>query len=247
MRQRLKISLSLLISLLLCGGFAVFSFTRLFSVVETTFFQPRIVAARESQLVEISERVTRYHRDSIARFRPVMEEPFVLAAYQESNQQAQQDIFDRQNYFGKLLDDLPNIQLVRFLGSEGKKIHFSTANSDIESQDRQRRKYLDYDRTGETMDAGMLLTPAGEAPRMIIDGIDQRFIYSFPVVDGEVYRGVVLFYVSKRDLLEYLLHFPALDVGELALVGHSGIVFRSDRDLGANQAPGTGLFESCYP
>ena len=68
MRQRLKISLSLLISLLLCGGFAVFSFARLFSVVETTFFHPRIVEERESQLVELSERVTRYHRDSIENF-----------------------------------------------------------------------------------------------------------------------------------------------------------------------------------
>jgi hypothetical protein len=225
MRQRLKISLSLLISLLLCGGFAVFSFARLFSVVETTFFHPRIVEERESQLVKLSERVTRYHRDSIARFQPVAEKPFVLAAFQESNQQAQQDIFDRQNYFGKLLDDLPNIQLVRFLGSEGKKIHFSTASSDIESQDRQRRKYLDYDRTGESLDARLLITPAGEAPRMIIDGADQRFVYSFPVVDGGNYRGVVLFYVSKRDLLEYLLRYPELDVGELTLLGQRGIVF----------------------
>ena len=225
MRQRLKISLSLLISLLLCGGFAVFSFARLFSVVETTFFHPRIVEERESQLVELSERVTRYHRDSIARFQPVAEKPFVLAAFQESNQQAQQDIFDRQNYFGKLLDDLPNIQLVRFLGSEGKKIHFSTASSDIESQDRQRRKYLDYDRTGENLDAQLLITRAGEAPRMIIDGTDQRFVYSFPVVDGGNYRGVVLFYVSKRDLLEYLLRYPELDVGELTLLGQIGIVF----------------------
>jgi hypothetical protein len=243
MRQRLKISLSLLISLLLCGGFAVFSFTRLFNVVETTFFQPRIVAARETQLVELSERVTRYHRDSIARFQPVAEESFVLAAYQESNQQAQQDIFNRQNYFGKLLDDFPNIQLVRFLGSEGKKIHFSTANSDIESQDRQRRKYLDYDRTGEGLEAETLLTPAGEAPRVIIDGAEQRFVYSFPIVEREVYRGVVLFYVSKRDLLEYLLRFPGLDVTELSLVGQQGIVFNiPPRDLAPVQSDLIGIW-----
>jgi hypothetical protein len=250
MRQRLKISLSLLISLLLCGGFAVFSFTRLFNVVETTFFQPRIVAAREFQLEKIAERVTRYHRDSIARFQPVVEESFVPATFQESNQEAQQVIFDRQNYFGKLFDDLPNIQLVRFLGSEGKKIHFSTRDSDIESQDRQRIKYLDYDRINENLDAQLLLTPAGEAPGMIIDGTvqgdegEQRFIYSFPVVDSGNYRGVVLFYVSKRDLLEYLLRFPGLDVTDLFLVGQEGIVFNTpSRDIVSIQSELKGIWE----
>ena len=244
MRQRLKVVISLLISLLLCGGFAVFSFTRLFNVVETTFFQPRIIAARESQLGELSERVTRYHLANLDRFQPVVEETFVLAAFQESNQQAQQDIFDRQNYFGKLLDELPNIQLVRFLGSEGKKIHFSTADSDIESQDRQRRKYLDYDRTGEGLDAEALLAPAGEQWRMIIDGTDQRFIYCLPIVDREEYRGVALFYLSKRDLLEYLLRFPGLDVRELTLLGRSGIVFNIPaRDLAPVQSDLIGIWE----
>ena len=55
MRQRLKVSLSLLISLLLCGGFAVFSFTPLFDFVETTFFQPRIVAERERLYTELAK------------------------------------------------------------------------------------------------------------------------------------------------------------------------------------------------
>ena len=136
-----------------------------------------------------------------------------------------EDIINRQIFFGRLLDDYPNIQLIRFLGVEAKKIHFSTSDRDIESQDKERRKYVDYDKTGETLESTVLITKAGEPPRLIIDGSGQRFIYSFPIVDSfENYRGAALFYVSKRDLSEYLLRFPALDFRELSLVGQLGLV-----------------------
>ena len=238
MRQRLKISLSLLISLLLCGGFAVFSFTRLFDIVETTFFQPRIIAEREAQLEEFSKRISRYHRDNIERFQPAVQESFVWRAFLESNQQAQEDIINRQIFFGRLLDDYPNIQLIRFLGVEAKRIHFSTSDRDIESQDQERRKYVDYDKTGETVDSTVFIAKAGEAPRLIIDGSGQRFIYSFPVVDSfEQYRGLALFYVSKRDLSEYLLRFPTLDFRELSLVGQRGLVINFPASAVALIAP----------
>ena len=164
MRQRLKISLSLLISLLLCGGFAVFSFTRLFDIVETTFFQPRIRAEREVQLEEFADRISRYHHDNIERFQPTVQEPFVWRAFLESNQQAQEDIINRQIYFGRLLDDYPNIQLIRLLGAEAKKIHFSTYDRDIESQDQERRKYVDYEKTGDPVDSAAFIVKAGEPP-----------------------------------------------------------------------------------
>ncbi|UCF95975.1 MAG: cache domain-containing protein, partial [Spirochaetaceae bacterium] len=225
MRQRLKISLSLLISLLLCGGFAVFSFTRLFNVVETTFFQPQIEKERQAQLEQIAGRVGRYHRDNIEHFQPLVQKDYTWNTFRPSNQLARDDIEDLQIEIGGLLDLYPNIQLIRFLGSDGKSIHFSTLNSDIESQDQQRRKYLDYDRTGESIGSALLLPPGGDSPGVVIDGGDQRFIYSLPVNRSGDFRGVVLFYVSKRDLLEYLLRFPALDVRELSLLGEQGIVF----------------------
>jgi hypothetical protein len=73
MRQRLKISLSLLLSLILCGGFAVFSFSRLFNVVETTFFQRRIVEQRVAQLERIADAVADYHNRNIDYFLPLSE------------------------------------------------------------------------------------------------------------------------------------------------------------------------------
>jgi hypothetical protein len=219
MRQSLKVTLSILISLLLCGGFAVFSFTGFFEVLETSFFQPAIIEGREKQLQDFADRISGYHRDNIERFSPAVGEPFVWRAFADSNQQSTQDIIDLQNLFGTFLDEYPNLQLVRFLGKEGRKIHFSTAVSDIESQNQERRKYLDYADIGETINPEALLVSAGESPRLIIDGQGQRFIYSIPIiVSTGQYRGVAVFYFSKRDLSEYLFRFPSLDFRELLLL-----------------------------
>ena len=123
MRQSLKVTLSILISLLLCGGFAVFSFTGFFEVLETSFFQPAIIEGREKQLQDFADRISGYHRDNIERFSPAVGKPFVWRAFADSNQQSTQDIIDLQNLFGTFLDEYPNLQLVRFLGKEGRKIH----------------------------------------------------------------------------------------------------------------------------
>jgi hypothetical protein len=229
MRQRLKISLSLLISLILCGGFAVFSFTRLFNIVETTFFQRRIVEQREAQLERIAEKVADYHNRNIDYFEPLTEAQYTWNTFRPSNQLAREDIEDLELAVGGLLDLHPQIQMIRFLGADGESIHYSTRSEDIDSSDRQRRKYLDYDSLEESVAASELLVPAGSPPKVVIDGSQQRFIYSLPVEQNGEYRGVALFYVYSRDLLEYLLRSLTLDLGDLTLIGQRGIVFHSPR------------------
>jgi hypothetical protein len=227
MRQRLKISLSLLISLLLCGGFAVFSFTRLFNVVETTFFQPRIVAAREAQLQRIAQKIIDYHDRNIEHFLPLSKAEYTGNTFRPSNQLARENIIKLQNEVGGLLDLYPQIQLIRLLGADGKSIHYSTRNADIDSSDSQRRKYLDYDRLEKIIPSDDLLVPAGEPPKVLIDGQQQRFIYSLPVEQEGEYRGVALFYVYSRDLLESLLRSLTLDLGDISLIGQKGVVFHT--------------------
>jgi hypothetical protein len=227
MRQRLKISLSLLISLILCGGFAVFSFTRLFNIVETTFFQRRIVEQREAQLERIAEKVADYHNRNIDYFEPLTEAQYTWNTFRPSNQLAREDIGDLELAVGGLLDLHPQIQMIRFLGADGESIHYSTRSEDIDSSDRQRRKYLDYDSLEESVAASEFLVPAGSPPKVVIDGSQQRFIYSLPVEQNGEYRGVALFYVYSRDLLEYLLRSLTLDLGDLTLIGQRGIVFHS--------------------
>jgi len=245
MRQRLKISLSLLISLLLCGGFAVFSFSRLFNVVETTFFLPRIVAARESQLQRIADEVVEYHGRNIDYFKPLAEAQYTWNHFRPSNQISSNDIKDLELNVGGLLDLYPQIQMIRLLGADGKSINYSTRNEDRDSSDPQRRKYLDYDRLEKIVPSDDLLIPAGSPPEVLIDGQQQRFIYSLPVEQNGEDRGVALFYVYSRDLLESLLRSLTLDLGDISLIGQKGVVFHNpQRDPKSVQSELIEIWES---
>ena len=217
MRQSLKIALSLLVSLLIFSAFAVLSFTHLFDILETAFFQPRIVEEKTKQLTALAGRIERYHQDNIERFAPLLEKRFVSAAFLA--QQSQEDIFDRTNTFGKLLEDYYYLQFVRFLGPEGKEIHYSTLESDLDELGATQKKYLDLDKADDSIAASNLITSSAEGVKLVFDELGQRFIYSFPVIDdNNVFRGSALFYFSKNDLLSTLLRSPATSVKTLWII-----------------------------
>ena len=123
------------------------------------------------------------------------------------------------------MENFPNLQFVRFIGKEGKKIHFSTLNSDIRKQNRYRKVYYNLNDTGSSISGLKLVTKPEEKYKVIIDGKNQRFIYSLPVIDKyNVYRGSILFYVSRVDLDDYLINFPGLSFRGAALIDNTGIV-----------------------
>jgi hypothetical protein len=226
MRQSLKISLSLLISILIFSVFAIVSFTGFFTVIETSFFQPRITERIEQQLLTYTDQTNAYHRLNVERFSGLMSKGFVWTAFARDQSPYQQEIKDRENEIGKIFEAYPSLQLVRFIGPEGRNIHYSTAEQDIIS----RSPLLKY-RPLEVGDypggvASDLVTPRGTPPRVILDGENDRFIYSFPVVDGgqDRYLGSALFYLSKTELINRLVTVPGLDFRELFLISSEGIV-----------------------
>jgi len=136
MRQSLKIALSLLVAVLVFGAVAAAAFSGLFDRVQTAFFQPRVTALHQRLLQETARSVEQYHRGNLQRFAPALEQPFVLRAYNANS--SQEDNFNRENYFGKLLAEYPGLQAVRLLGADGRSLHFSTVRADYELQANRR-------------------------------------------------------------------------------------------------------------
>ena len=215
MRQTLKVSLSLLITLVVFAVFLVVAYTGFFYFIQTGFFRPRVQEEYLKQLNAISKGIEDYHKRNIERFSPAAGQDFVSRAF--LTQQSEEDIFRRENFFGKLLENFPNLQFVRFIGKEGKKIHFSTLNSDIRKQNRYRKVYYNLNDTGSSISGLKLVTKPEEKYKVIIDGKNQRFIYSLPVIDKyNVYRGNV----SKST---YDMNFP------YNLPYKTGLSFRIDQ------------------
>jgi hypothetical protein len=222
MRQSLKIALSLLVSILVFGAVAVAAFSGLFRVVETAFFQPRVLRFHQERLADIAAKVEQYHRGNLERFAPALAQPFVATAYNANS--SQEDNFNRENYFGRLLEEYPGLQAVRLLGPEGNTLHFSTSRADYDLQ-ANRRVYRRPDKLDDPVDPVFLAKKVEDGPRLVLDGSRGRFVYSFPVAAGEAgFRGSALFYVSQGDLLQYLLRSPSLDIRELLVVDRVGIL-----------------------
>jgi hypothetical protein len=116
MRQSLKISLSLLIALVLSAAFSVLAFRGGFDYLQVAFFQPRVLRERGQALAAAAGFVERYHQRNAERFRAVLKEPFIAGAFSATGQQSREDIFNRGNLFGRLLEEYPNLLGVRFPG-----------------------------------------------------------------------------------------------------------------------------------
>ncbi len=221
MRQILKVSLSLLITLVLSAAFLLVAFSGLFDLIEASFFQPRIQQQYQRRLNYITEKIRDYHTININKFLPITKNPAVFRAY--LSQQSAEDIFTRTNLFGKLLEEFGNLRFVRLIGKDGKKIHFSTRRNDIRKRETYRIVYYNLNEVEKNFSGKELVCPENKKYKLIIDGKSKAFIYSFPVFDNyDIYRGSALFYVSKMGLENYLFNIPDLGFNDLALIGSTG-------------------------
>jgi len=220
-RQILKVSLSLLITLILSAAFLLVAFSGLFDLIEASFFQPRIQQQYQRHLNYIYEKIKDYHRINIGKFLPITKNPAVFRAY--LSQQSAEDIFIRTNLFGKLREEFGNLRFVRLIGKDGKKIHFSTLRSDIRKRETYRIVYYNLDKVEKNFSGKDLVCPENKKYKLIIDAKSKSFIYSFPVFDNyDIYRGSALFYVSKMGLENYLFNIPDLGLNDLTLIGSGG-------------------------
>jgi hypothetical protein len=225
MRQSLRISLALLISVVVFAAFAALAFTGLFDLLQVGFFKPRVLQERRQLLTAAAGRIEAYHRLNLERFAEPLKQPYILSAFSRFGQESREDIFNRGNYFGKLLDEYPALLGVRFLGPDGKSIHFSTFASDVRSREKEQMRYFPYPEVDKSLPAEALLLPRAASPRLLIDGQAERFIYSYPVADAQgVYWGTAVFYFSKNGLADALLSDPRLDVRQFVLIDRRGLL-----------------------
>ena len=68
MRTSQKVALTILIALLITGGFAILAYTGLFRILETDFFSERVKIDQRIRLENISDVVSSWNEDNISRF-----------------------------------------------------------------------------------------------------------------------------------------------------------------------------------
>jgi len=213
-----KISVSLLITVLLFAGFAVLAFTGLFDLVEARFYNPSISKGLSQDVVRDAQAVREYLDEMESRFSGILKEEPVRRSFLPN--QSAEDIFERTKLFGMLLESVGGLQSVRFIDFLGKRIHFSTARSDVLRQDRLSVAYKNYGDSPVDLPFADIAAEADVPSRLIADAQGERCIFAYPFYDSfNVYKGTVLFSLSLRGLAERLIAEGRLRVGEeLSLV-----------------------------
>ena len=135
------------------------------------------------------------------------------------------DLFDRSNALGVLVEETPGLLGVRFIDNDGRRIHFSTFQSDVLRSEAQRLIYRNY---GEANDEAFSLLAVQEDSNPAVGVLPARraFAYRFPFVDDfDVFRGSAVFYVSFSGVLEHLIRDRMIGLGDDVLPVGNGILF----------------------
>jgi hypothetical protein len=212
-----KIIFSLLISALGLAVFTMAAFTGLFDLVETRFYNPRILKNLNREVMEDARVIGGLLDELRDRFVVVVEEEAVKRSFlpDQAEDQAEEDAFERGRIFGSLLNSLPGLRSVRFVDAGGGRIHFSTLAEDLIRQNGISPVYRDYRDCPGVLPYDEVEAAEGAAPRLIFDGPGERFIFSYPFTDTlDVYRGSALFTLSARAAAERMVQAGRIQVGE---------------------------------
>lgn len=219
-----KAALSLFISVFLFAGFTVIAFTGFFDLIESRFYKPSVTGALTREIEQDTQTIEEFFDEYGDRFSATLWEEAVQRSFLPH--QNAEDIFERSKLYGLLVESGGGLQWVRFVDAGGRRLHYSSLNSDILRQDRASVAYRNYD-TVDQFPFDELAVLEHESPKITLDDARNRIIFSFPFFDAQnVYRGTALFTVSARTLAERLIDSGRLKAGEdIALIGQpAGIV-----------------------
>jgi len=217
-----KVSVSLLISVVLFAGFAALAFTGLFEFVETRFYNPAVAKGLEREIEADAQSTGEFLDELRDRFGAGLKEASVKRSFLPN--QSAEDIFERTKIFGSLMESIPGLQSVRFVDSAGKRLHFSTSRADVLKQDRLSVAYRNYGDAATDRPFETLSIQAQDSYRFVVDAANERFLFVFPFTDSfDVYKGIAIYSVSVRSLVERLITDGRLKVGEDLVAVEPGV------------------------
>ncbi len=214
-----KISVSLLISVIAFAFFAVLSLSGQFEYIEAKFYQPAVRRPVEQKVTELAENEKQYNQILIDRFAFFLSNDAVLSSVKSKSDNAA--VRERENLWAKLKVDSPSLLGLRIVDSNGRKIHFSTFDSDKKKQDDRKIIYEDYTKlvsNDEEIEFDTLKCPEDKKFKIFNDKSNKRIIYAVPFIgkdDSEkTVNATALFYCSTRDFLRFVYSKNLLSISE---------------------------------
>ncbi|MBN1410459.1 MAG: cache domain-containing protein [Spirochaetales bacterium] len=211
--------------------FYLFAISGLFEYIESNFYNPRIQELLKKKVHLIREEVDKFHDLNLQRFEAIISNSYIYTAYLSDQTAFANDINQRIEKFKNLKINYPDFLFVRLLDPTGKKIHFSTLQSDIMLTTKQRQVFKNLDQVDKAFNGNDISCKKGQEPFVTLDDENDRFIYSLPIIDNtNVYKGTACFYYNTQGLANNIYSIQDLNINsELEIVSVNGIIVNQTR------------------
>jgi len=229
----IKPLLALVTSSLFFLGFFWLTDFELLEFIEAQFYNPSVLNSYIRENAIDAEIVQNHISELQNGFAEALENQAVRNSFLHN--QAAEDIYERSRIFGILKETTIGLHSVRFVGSDGNRIHFSTLPADIISQTAYSTVFRNYNEDTSALPFDVVNVPTGGYARFIMDVPADRMIFSFPFYDSmDVYRGTAIFTISIRALTERLLVERRINVNEsVSILGNPpGVLLGIPREVG---------------
>ena len=215
-----KFSVSLLISVVIFAFFSVITLSGQFDSIEAKFYQPAVRKPIEQKIRELSEQEKQYNQILFERFASFASDDAVLSFTKSVS--SDEEVKSRTLACAKIFSSSPYLQGIRIVDSNGRKIHYSSFESDKKKQNERSTVYEDYSnfvKNGQEVEFELLDCKNGRKFKIFNDFEKKRIIYSLPFIgkdnSGKVSQQAdVFFYCGTEDFLRFLYSKNKISLSE---------------------------------
>ncbi len=195
-----KAAVSFIVTLILFTAFTIISFSTLFDVIESKFFNKKIISETEQKLDSIADGIDKYINDRYSIIAEVSGEAAIKNSFLVN--QSREDIFRRENLLKSLLNSNIEFSFIRVIDQDGK-IHYSNNAEDIKSSDEYRITYkMASETTANNYEKVLALS---ENQTIVFNADPGHNCFTAPVFDNfGIKRGSLFVYLGENDLKKYL-------------------------------------------
>ena len=215
-----KFSVSLLISVVVFAVFSVLALSGKFSFIEAKFYQPAVRRPIEQKISDLEKQHKQYTQILSERFAEFAADPSVASFTQ--SRASDEDVKNRSVVCARFFASSPYLLGVRIVDSSGRKIHYSTFESDKKRQDDKKVVYEDYSSISSDLSEpkfSRFAVEEGSRYSIYNDSAKNRIIYSVPFT-GKNDRNIqnenclILFYCQAGDFVRYLFSKNIITLSE---------------------------------
>lgn len=215
-----KTALSLLISVIIFSLSAIFLYSGVFEKIETRFYQPAIIKGLVESLNTVEKSLDEYHRMNFLRFGDFLSKESVKVSFFPNP--GQKAITERNGFTGKLFEQNPGLKGIRFIDFQGRGVHYSTYKNDVLATNKNVTAFKNYDQLDTNVRYQEISQEENSTGELFLDESKEEILYLLPFIDNyNAYQGTAVFYVSVRDLENFLVTRNLIKQGESLILFNS--------------------------